>query len=139
MANEELKFLNPSGLYDPAKNGYTHVVMTPQSQATVYVAGQGGEDESGVLVSHDFAIQLKQAFANLQVALSAAGVRPEHVVKTITLVVEHNETKLQQIGAEVRAMWGERVPAQTLIPVPRLALDGMLFEVDAVAVIPTKH
>jgi catechol 2,3-dioxygenase-like lactoylglutathione lyase family enzyme len=50
--------------------------------------------------------------------------------------VDHNESKLQQLGAQLRAMWGEQKPTQTLIPVPRLALDGMLFEVDAVAVIP---
>ena len=28
-----------------------------------------------------------------------------------------------------------RVPTQSLVPVPRLALDGMLFEVDAIAVL----
>jgi enamine deaminase RidA (YjgF/YER057c/UK114 family) len=33
-------------------------------------------------------------------------------------------------------MWGDKPPASTLIPVPRLALDGMLFEIDAFAVIP---
>lgn len=32
-------------------------------------------------------------------------------------------------------MWGDRPPTQTLIPVPRLAVDRMLFEVDAVAVL----
>jgi enamine deaminase RidA (YjgF/YER057c/UK114 family) len=37
---------------------------------------------------------------------------------------------------ERNAMWGDRKPASTLIPVPKLALDGMLFEIDAVAVIP---
>ncbi|NEQ23915.1 MAG: RidA family protein, partial [Microcoleus sp. SIO2G3] len=42
----------------------------------------------------------------------------------------------QQLTAVVQAIWGEQTPTQTLIPVPRLALDGMLFEVDAVAVIP---
>ncbi len=31
--------------------------------------------------------------------------------------------------------FGKALPAQSLVPVPRLALDGMLFEVDAVAVI----
>ena len=29
------------------------------------------------------------------------------------------------------------VPAGTLIPVPRLALDGIIFEIDAVAILPS--
>lgn len=132
---KELQFLNPSRLYDPSQNGYTHIVLAPPGSTTVYVAGQGGENENGELAP-DFESQLKQAFANLGIALAAAGARPEHVVKITTLVVEHNEFKLQQLSAAVKAMWGEQTPAQTLIPVPRLALDGMLFEVDAVAVIP---
>ncbi len=100
----------------------------------IYIAGQGGEDENGNL-SADFAVQLKQAFTNLRIALDAIGVHPKQVVKLTTLIVEHNESKLQHLGAEVKAIWGEQTPTQTLIPVPRLALDGMLFEVDAVAAI----
>lgn len=68
-------------------------------------------------------------------ALSAAGAHPENVVKITVLVVDHNQDKLQQFGTEVQAMWKDKPPASTLIPVPRLALDGMLFEIDAVAVI----
>jgi enamine deaminase RidA (YjgF/YER057c/UK114 family) len=34
-------------------------------------------------------------------------------------------------------MWpGNQKPASTLIPVPRLAGEGLLFEIDAVAAIP---
>jgi len=132
---KEIQRINPAGLYDPSANGYTHVAIGPAGATIIYVAGQGGEDENGNLVD-DFAVQLKQAFANLRVALTAAGASPEHVVKLTTLVVDHNESKLQQLGAQLRAMWGERTPTQTLMPVPRLAFDGMLFEVDAVAVIP---
>jgi len=131
----EVQRINPAGLYDPSANGYTHVAIAPPGATIIYVAGQGGEDENGNLVD-DFAVQLKQAFANLRVALTAAGASPEHVVKLTTLVVDHNESKLQQLGAQLQAMLGEQTPTQTLIPVPRLALDGMLFEVDAVAVIP---
>ena len=46
--------------------------------------------------------------------------------------------------AAVRLYWGEghvndsrpRFPACTLIPVPKLALPGMLIEIDAVAALP---
>ncbi len=132
---KKIQRINPAGLYDPSANGYTHVAVVPPGATLIYVAGQGGEDENGNLVD-DFAAQLKQAFANLQVALTAAGARPEHVVKLTTLIVNHDESKLQQLVAQVQTIWGNEAPTQTLIPVPRLALDSMLFEVEAVAVIP---
>ncbi len=135
---EAVKFINPAGLYDPSQHGYTHIAIASPGTTTVYNSGQGGEDENGKLVA-DFGSQLKQAFTNLRIALSAAGARAEHVVKITVLVVEHNEEKLQQLENEVLAMWGDKPPASTLIPVPRLALDGMLFEIDAVAAIPANQ
>ena len=135
MLTPELRFINPTDLYDPAPNGYTHVVIAPAHRTTVYIAGQGGEDKNGNL-SDNFVDQLKQAFANLQIALIAAGTEPKHVVKISTFIVDHDELKLEQLTSEILAIWGEKTPAQTLVPVPRLALDGMLFEVDAIAVVP---
>ncbi|MEY4519841.1 MAG: hypothetical protein RLZZ499_2441 [Cyanobacteriota bacterium] len=129
------QLINPDGLYDPTPNGYSHIAIAPPEAKIIYIAGQGGEDENGNLAA-DFAVQLKQAFANLRIALDAVGAHPKQVVKLTTLIVEHNESKLQQLGAEVKEIWGEQTPTQTLIPVPRLALDGMLFEVDAVVAIP---
>lgn len=135
MSLQESKFINPSALYDPTPNGYTHVVVAPPHGVTVYIAGQGGEDKEGHL-SDSFVDQVKQAFVNLDIALAIAGAGPEHVVKIGTLVVDHDEQKLEQLTSEVLAIWGQKTPAQTLVPVPRLALDGMLFEVDAIAVLP---
>ncbi|PSB11043.1 hypothetical protein C7B62_07295 [Pleurocapsa sp. CCALA 161] len=135
MSEHLPQLINPNGLYDPTSNGYSHIAIAPPETRMIYIAGQGGEDENGNL-SADFAVQLKQAFTNLCIALDAIGVHPKQVVKLTTLVVEHNESKLQKLGAEVKAIWGEQTPTQTLIPVPRLALDGMLFEVDAVVAIP---
>lgn len=135
MLTPELKFINPTDLYDPTSNGYTHIVVVPTHRATVYIAGQGGEDQNGNLATN-FVDQLKQAFTNLQIALAAAGTSPEYVVKIDTYVVNHDEVKLKQLTSEILEIWGEQTPAQTLVPVPRLALDGMLFEVEAIAVIP---
>lgn len=134
---KEIQRINPVGLYDPSPNSYSHVTIAPPGASIVYIAGQGGEDENSNLPLNDFTAQLKQAFANLRTALAAAGVNPEQVVKLTTLVVDHDESKLQQLTAEVKAIWGNHPLSQTLIPVPRLALDGMLFEVDAVAIIST--
>ena len=47
------------------------------------------------------------------------------------------QERLGILGDELaRAFGAQMKPACTLIPVPRLALDGMLFEVDAVVVLP---
>ncbi|GAB1544376.1 RidA family protein [Scytonema sp. NUACC21] len=133
---DDLKLLNPPGLYDATKNGYSHIAVAPSRAKTVYISGQFGSDENGNLISDDFAAQMKQAFVNLRIALAAVGAEPEHVAKTTVLIVNHSEDKLPLLGAEIQAMWGTKPPANTLIPVPRLALDGMLFEIDATAVIP---
>lgn len=84
----------------------------------------------------DFAAQLKQAFANLRTALTAVGAIPEQVVKITILSVDHDAEKQCLISAERNALWqGERKPASTLIPVPRLAVKGLLFEIDAIVAI----
>lgn len=133
----EIQHINPVGLSDPSNYGYAHVTVVPSGATLVYIAGQLGEDENGNPVCDDFAVQLKQAFSNLRTALAAAGATPEQVVKITLLSVNHDWEKQRLISRERNAMWnGDRKPASTLIPVPRLAVDGMLFEIDAVAVIP---
>lgn len=131
-----LHLVNPAGLYDPAPNGYSHVALVAPGTRLVLVAGQGGEAETGKL-SPDFRDQVRQAFGNLCIALGAAGAGPSDVAKLTVLVVDHGEERLHIFGTELAASFGDGPkPACTLIPVPRLALDGMLFEIEAVAVLP---
>ena len=80
--------------------------------------------------------QLEDAFLNLRKALAAIGAIPDDVVKITILSVNHDIEKLKLISAARKKMWpGDNKPASMLIPVPRLASDGMLFEIDAVAVV----
>lgn len=60
---------------------------------------------------------------------------PNQVAKLTVLVVDHDMSKLGVLTENVRAMFGNRLPAQTLVPVPRLAIDPMLFEVEAIVVL----
>ena len=130
-----LRFINPPGLYDPRANGYTHVVMAPAQARTIFVAGQGGENAAGQLPV-DFGEQLRQAFTNLRMALAGAGASVHDVAKLTVLVVDHTEQRLALLSQAVRSLWPDgAAPACTLIPVPRLALDGMLVEIEATAVL----
>lgn len=129
----EIKRINPTQLADTSDYGFTQAVIVPSGSELVYIAGQGGADENGNYGS--FTEQMERAFASLQTALSAVGAIPKDVVKITILSVEHDEEKLKLISAKRRSFWSEHKPASTLIPVPRLASDGMLFEIDAIAVI----
>ena len=136
-ANENdlrLTVVNPQKLYDPSTNGYSTAVITPRVGRVAYISGQGGQDSTGAL-SPDFAVQVKQAYANLRTALEAIGARPDQVAKLTIFVVDHDMSKLEVLTRNVNEMFGGALPAQTLVPVPKLAIDTMLFEVEAVVVL----
>ena len=124
---------NPEGLYDPSGNAYSHVAEVRADSRLLFIAGQGGEDSNGQLPPL-FAEQARQALANLELALASKGASLAQVFKLTLLIVDHSETRLRQWVAEADRAWGPHMkPACTLIPVPRLALDGMLVEIEAVA------
>ncbi|TSD87257.1 RidA family protein [Mycobacterium sp. KBS0706] len=129
-----LTIVNPKTLYDPSPNGYSTAVITPPGARVAYISGQGGQDGTGAL-SSDFAVQVRQAYANLGAALEALGARPDQVAKLTVFVVDHDMSKLAVLTQAVTEMFGPALPAQTLIPVPKLAIDPMLFEVEAVVVL----
>jgi len=136
-ANEndlKLTIVNPKTLYDPSPNGYSTAVIAPREARVAYISGQGGQDSKGAL-SPDFAVQVKQAYANLRTALDALGARPDQVAKLTIFVVDHDMSKLGVLTQNVKEMFGEALPAQTLVPVPKLAIDPMLFEVEAVVIL----
>ncbi|TDB33557.1 RidA family protein [Stenotrophomonas sp. TEPEL] len=128
-----LDLFDPPGLYDPSPNGYSHVAVVRLPARVIHVAGQGGEDEQGNL-SPSFEQQVSQALHNLQTALRSADADLTDVARLRILVVDHDEDRLGIIARQVRRRWANRpAPTCTLIPVPRLALDGMLFEIEAEA------
>lgn len=126
--------VNPSHLHDPTPNGYSTAVITPASGRLAFISGQGGLDQTGAL-SSDFGDQVKQAYANLAAVIDAVGARPDQVVKLTVFVVDHDMTKLGALTENVARMFGDKLPAQTLVPVPKLAIDPMLFEIEAVVLL----
>lgn len=131
---QELTIINPPAIGDPTPKGYSTAVIAPANARVAYISGQGGFDRTGAL-SPDFATQVAQAYANLGAALEGIGARPDQVAKLTVYVVDHDMSKLGVLTQNVVAMFGDRLPAQTMIPVPMLAIDPMLFEVEAVVIL----
>lgn len=131
----KIEHINPSDLLKP--QGYTHVI-TAEGGKTAYVAGQGSYDADWNLVGEgDHYAQAKQAFSNLITALTAVGGTLENVVKCTIYVVGLNSASLSAVTTGMGHASGQRIPptASTMVGVERLALDGMLVEIDAIAVV----
>lgn len=126
--------INPPHLHDPRPNGYSTAGVATSGRLA-FISGQGGQDRTGNL-SPDFAAQVTQAYANLAAVLTALGAEPAHVLKLTVFVVDHDMSKLGPLTQAVLQMFGDNPPAQTLVPVPKLAIDPMLFEVEAVVQLP---
>ena len=117
---------NPKGLYDPRQHGYSHVATVPANSILIFVAGQAGTDKEGEL-SEDFRAQVRFTFENLAIALKSKGLEMQHIAKLTTLVVDYDTEKHKILIEEGKKIWpDEKFPVNTLIPVSRLALDGML-------------
>jgi enamine deaminase RidA (YjgF/YER057c/UK114 family) len=126
-----LTLVNPPHLHDPRPNGYSTAAITPATGSLAFISGQGGQDATGAL-SPDFAAQVEQAYANLAAVLDALGASPAQVAKLTVYVVDHQTWKLGPLTEAVLRHFGPNPPAQTLVPVPKLAIDPMLFEVEAI-------
>jgi enamine deaminase RidA (YjgF/YER057c/UK114 family) len=131
------KFQNPSTIH--ATRGYSHVVETTSPSRTIYTAGQLGRTADGEMAGApgDFRAQAVQAFENLKFALAAAGATFKHVVKLNNYLVDISHI---QIYFEVRDRYVDTKapPASTTIQISKLAHEGALYEVEAIAVVPTK-
>ncbi|CAN5711368.1 RidA family protein [soil metagenome] len=136
IGDDPRKVTNPDTLFNPVRYGFSHAVSVPGGGDVVFIAGQWASDLDGELVPGDFAAQVDLAVANLGLALEAEGLGYGNVVRLGSFIVGDDPSTIEVWGAAIEQIWGDRPPAQTLSRLVALALPGMLFEVDAVAVRP---
>ncbi|HJU11340.1 MAG TPA: RidA family protein [Candidatus Binataceae bacterium] len=130
----EKRFFNPSNMHQP--RGYTHAVAVDGGRS-IFIAGQVAFDLEGKLVGKgDLRVQSEKALENLVAALTAAGATPADVVKVNTYVVNYKSADYPIIReARARVFDGRNPPASTLIGVQALALEDLLIEIEAIAVV----
>jgi enamine deaminase RidA (YjgF/YER057c/UK114 family) len=84
----------------------------------------------------DLKAQAGQVFENLKVALAAAGATCDNVVKfTIYVVNLKPQDRIAISEVRGRYLTSGRVPASTMIGVQSLVSEGLLLEVEAIAVV----
>lgn len=129
----DVRFHNPPAL--PTPPGYTHVVEVVRGR-TLYISGQLALDAEGRLVgAGDMRAQLEQVFENLSAALGAVGADFSHVVKLNYYALDFSQiTALREVRD--RYINTANPPASTAVQVSRLAREGCLVEIEAVAVVP---
>jgi len=135
MSNIQNK--NPKGLFDPTPFAFSHSTTASGKGNYVFISGQSGGEGLEHKLSKDFRTQVKTALQNLSIVLKASDLTTDNVLKITILIVDYDQEKLKIWTEEMHKVWKNyQFPASTLIPVPKLALDGMLIEVDAVAFKP---
>ena len=121
----------------PPPTGYSHVAKVNKG-TLVYIAGQVSSDASGKLVGEgDFEAQAERVFANVKLAVEAAGATMADIVKMNTYIVAAvDPADVPKMRAVRGRYFGSGTPpASTLVYVSRLAQPGWMIELEVVAAI----
>jgi enamine deaminase RidA (YjgF/YER057c/UK114 family) len=104
---------------------------------TIYLAGQLGRTADGKFAGApgDFRAQAVQCFENIRTALAEVGATFADVVKLNTYFIDiaHMPAYLEVRNTYVNTA---SPPASTAIQISRLAHEGGLLEIEAIAVVP---
>ena len=123
------KLVRAKGLMEPISH-YTDAVVAGK---TIYVSGCGASDENGKLVGRDdITAQTRKTLDNMKIALAAAGGTLDDVVKVTVYLADVNDR--QKVNEVRKEYFKDNKPASTLIEISKFALDGMLIEIEAIAV-----
>jgi enamine deaminase RidA (YjgF/YER057c/UK114 family) len=130
-----VRYINPSTMAKPP--GYTHVVEVNGPGRTIYIAGQLGYDGAGKQGA-DFREQATLVYENLKAAIESVGGKMENIVKLNAYLTDIRAQL--PIYREVRDKFINVAapPASTTLEISKLARDGALLEVEAVAILPAR-
>jgi enamine deaminase RidA (YjgF/YER057c/UK114 family) len=125
------ELVNPPGLH-PAP-GFSHVALARGSRV-VHFAGQVALDPAFGIVGNDLHAQTVAAMRNLEAAMGAVGAGWDDIVRRT--IYTKQPTEYETITRAIdEVTGGAEHPAQTIVGVTGLALDGLLIEIECTAVL----
>jgi 2-iminobutanoate/2-iminopropanoate deaminase len=113
----------------------SHYADAVSAAGLLFVSGIVPVDADGALVGADDVVaQARRIFEIMDAVLADAGCSFADVVRvTVYLIDVDDRTRINPVRQEV---FGETLPASTLVEVSRLAVPGALVEIECVAALP---
>lgn len=135
MKQNNNTFINPPGLFDASKNGFSHIAIKDADAELVFISGQWASNENGELQVKDFEGQVQQSIKNLKTALAAINLTEKDIIKMTIYIADYTpQKKMQLMHAAAPLLSLEVFPASTIVPVPVLATHPeSLIEIEAIA------
>lgn len=127
--------VNPTGMAPPIRDLYAQVVIARGSRR-VHIAGQVSIDAAGNLVGPgDYCAQAKQAWLNIQTAITAVGGSGADITRYSISVVDHKPELVEVIYGAGIEVFGDDFPkaASILVGVQSLGYSEWLIEIEAEA------
>ena len=126
--------INPASLARPS--GFNHAIAVTGGRM-LFLGGQTGTTVEGRLAASDLVGQYEQTLRNLQAVVEAAGGTMQDIVKINIFVKDRDEylAKLKLLGQVHQAFFGKYYPATALFEISRFFQDGILLEIEGLAII----
>lgn len=97
----------------------------------LFISGQAGYTDAGVIIEGGFRAQIDQAFANLRRALEAGGSSLNDVVKVTIFVTDMGN--FAEVVEARRRYFAEPYPADTIVEIKALYTPEAMIEIEAIA------
>ena len=131
---QSVQVIQPTGWVRP--RGFSNGIKATAGHY-VSIAGQVGWNAERQIVTDDFIEQSRMALKNVVDVVTAAGGRPDHIIRLTWYVTDKREylNQSKALGIAYRSVMGKHYPAMTVVQVGALIEDRAKVEIEATAVI----
>lgn len=133
------KIITPASL--PRPSGFSHGILTTGGRM-LFLAGQTAINAEGQLVAAgDLVGQYEEALRHLKAVVEEAGGTMGDIVKINIFVKDRDDylKHLKSLGAVHQSFFGKYYPATALFEISRFYQDGILVEIEGMAVLGTEE
>ena len=120
------KLSKPLGIYSQA--------VKAEGNRLLFISGMTARDKEGKVVGKgDIKLQTRQVLENIKAVLEEAGATFDHIVRVTVYITDMSLFKeIHQVRAEY---FKKDYPASTMVQVSGLVSEGLLIEIDAIALL----